>query len=112
MALEARETLVDQRLSWNKRQHELDFGIGIATGFATIGEIGFEHFSQYTVIGPVTNFAARLCSAAVNGQILISHKFLANTPKGMWQTEALGDLTFKGLERSASVYNVLKKTAA
>jgi adenylate cyclase len=42
----------------------LGFGVGIAQGFAMLGQIGFAERSGYTAIGTVCNLAARLCAAA------------------------------------------------
>src|SRR3989442_8702556 len=47
---------------WRRQGHELDFSVGIAKGYATIGAIGFEGRSDYAAIGSVTNLAARLCA--------------------------------------------------
>ena len=51
----------------------LDMAMGIATGEATTGTIGFEGRLDYAAIGPVTNMAARLCSKANANEILLSH---------------------------------------
>ena len=48
------------------------FGVGIARGYATLGQIGFAERIDYTAIGTVCNLAARLCAEAKDGQILIS----------------------------------------
>jgi class 3 adenylate cyclase/CheY-like chemotaxis protein len=106
MAIEARESLVEQRRLWQQRQYGIDFGMGLSAGFATIGAIGFERFSQYSVIGPVTNFAARMCSVATGGQILVSQRFLARVADLGFNFESLGEREVKGLDRSVSVYNV------
>ena len=45
---------------WPKRGYDLDFGAGIALGYATCGEVGFEGRSDYAAIGAVTNLASRL----------------------------------------------------
>ncbi len=45
---------------WRKRGYDLDFGAGIALGYATCGEVGFEERSDYAAIGAVTNLASRL----------------------------------------------------
>ncbi len=46
--------------------------VGIASGPAAAGYIGTERYVQYAVIGDTTNVAARICSAAGPGEILVS----------------------------------------
>ena len=43
---------------WRKRGYELDLGAGIALGYATCGEVGFEGRSDYAAIGAVTTRSA------------------------------------------------------
>src|SRR5881296_3524837 len=74
MALAMRERVRDLRVKWRKRGVDLDLGIGIAQGYATIGAIGFEGRLDYGAIGTVTNLAARLCGEAKPGQILIAQR--------------------------------------
>ncbi|KPL88114.1 adenylate/guanylate cyclase domain-containing protein [Herpetosiphon geysericola] len=47
-------------------------GIGIASGEVVVGNIGSAQMMNYTAIGPDMNLAARLCSAALPNQILVS----------------------------------------
>ena len=54
MALAMRERLKELTVKWRKLGYELDFGVGIAQGYATIGEIGFEGRWDYGAIGTVT----------------------------------------------------------
>jgi len=42
MALAMQEHFVPLRAAWKKRGYDLDLGIGIAQGYATLGAIGFE----------------------------------------------------------------------
>ncbi|MGH7473401.1 MAG: response regulator, partial [Candidatus Methylomirabilales bacterium] len=74
MALAMRDRVAELIVTWRKRGYELDFGVGIAQGYATIGAIGFEGRWDYGAIGTVTNLAARLCGEAKPGQILISKR--------------------------------------
>ena len=46
--------------------------VGIASGPAAAGYIGTDRYVQYAVIGDTTNVAARICSAAGPGEILVS----------------------------------------
>lgn len=107
MALETRSALERLRHSWNARHFDLDFGIGIADGIAAIGRIGFEQFSQYSVIGPVANLASRLCDIADRGQILVSEGFVERMKFGKCETETIEEMAFKGIQRKVGVRNIL-----
>ena len=61
MAVAMRDRVAELIVKWRKRGYDLDFGVGIAQGYATIGAIGFEGRWDYGAIGTVTNLAARLC---------------------------------------------------
>src|SRR3989304_1516665 len=74
MAVAMRERVAEMIVTWRQQGDELDFGIGIAQGYATIGAIGFEGRMDYGAIGTVTNLAAGLCGEARPGQILGSRR--------------------------------------
>src|SRR5213594_5277799 len=95
MALEMRERIAELTLKWRKLGYDLDFGIGIAQGYATIGAIGFEGRWDYGAIGTVTNLAARLCGEARPGQVLVSQRVLAAV-EDLVDVETVGDLGLKG----------------
>jgi len=106
MALAMRERVAELIGKWRKLGYELDLGIGIAQGYATIGAIGYEGRWDYGAIGSVTNLAARLCGEAKPGQILISKRVLA-TMEELLQVESAGELSLKGFNRPIPAYNVL-----
>jgi class 3 adenylate cyclase len=62
------------RARWAKLGYDLDLGIGIAQGFATLGAFGFEGRFDYSAIGGVVNLANRLCNKASAGEVLIDRK--------------------------------------
>jgi len=106
LAVAMRQAVDSLRHEWKTRGIHLGAGIGIATGYATIGAIGFEGRKDYAAIGPVTNLAARLCSEAQHGQILVSDRVLLLI-KDQVTTESLGELTFKGVQKPVAVSQVV-----
>jgi class 3 adenylate cyclase len=106
MAATMRDRIADLIENWRKFGYGLDFGIGIAQGFATIGAIGFEQRYDYTAIGSVMNLASRLCGEAKPGQILISQRVFARV-EPMASVETVGPLSLKGFSRDVPAYNVL-----
>ena len=105
MALAMQERFASLRAAWRKRGYDLDLGIGIAQGYATLGAIGFEGRWEYSCIGSVTNLAARLCSEAKGGQILTNRKTLSRIEDAV-QAESLGDVALKGIAHPESVFNI------
>ncbi len=110
MAAAMRERIAGLTETWRKRGFDLDFGIGIAQGYATIGAIGFEGRLDYGAIGTVTNLAARLCGEAKPGQILLSQR-VAGGVEGIATVEPVGELTLKGFQRPVKAYNVVRLEA-
>lgn len=106
MALEMRAQIVELRKSWLKRGYNLDIGIGLAAGYATLGNIGFEGRMDYGAIGNVTNLAARLCAEAKGGQVLIDQKTLSKIEDRV-QVESLDELHLKGFGRPVTAFNIL-----
>ena len=107
MALAMREQVTGLAQGWRKRGFDLDFGVGIAQGYATIGAIGFEGRLDYGAIGTVTNLAARLCGEAKPGQVLISRRMIG-TVEELVEAEPVGELALKGFSRPVSVFNVAR----
>jgi adenylate cyclase len=105
MAVAMREAASTLIAAWRERGRQLGFGVGIAQGYATLGQIGFSERSGYTAIGTVCNVAARLCGEAKDGQILLGQ--LVNVAlKGSVATEQVGALVLKGLTQPVVAYNV------
>jgi adenylate cyclase len=106
MAVEMRAAMAELTAKWRKRGHELDFGVGIALGYATLGRIGFDGRYDYGAVGSVMNLAARLCSEAKGGQIVISERVYSEIEE-LLNAESVGDLTLKGFMKPVAAYNVL-----
>jgi adenylate cyclase len=101
-----REEMAELTALWQKRGYELDFGAGIALGYATCGEVGFETRSDYAAIGAVTNLASRLADEATAGQILISQRLYADVEDDV-EVEPVGEFTLKGFQRPVAAFNVI-----
>ena len=110
MALAMRTRVSELIVSWRRKGYELELGIGIAQGYATIGAIGYEGRWDYGAIGTVTNLAARLCGEARPGQILVSKRLLAATAD-LFEVESVGELALKGLHHPVTAYNVIRARA-
>jgi class 3 adenylate cyclase/CheY-like chemotaxis protein len=107
MAAVMRERIAALTEAWRKRGFDLDFGVGIAQGYATIGAVGFEGRLDYGAIGTVTNLASRLCGEAKPGQILLSQR-VASGVEDMAEAETIGELTLKGFQRRVKAFNVVR----
>ena len=105
MAVEMREAMSELTATWHKRGHELDFSIGVALGYATIGRIGFEGRYDYGAVGSVLNLASRLCDAAEPGQIVVSQRVLAEVEE-LVEAQPLGGLELKGFGRPVEAFAV------
>ncbi len=91
-------------------QRPIHIGIGINTGELVAGYIGSTRTMSYSVIGDTVNTAARLCSAAKAGEIIISeatHRAL----EGSLKTKALDPIKVKGKAKALKVFKVLDMEA-
>jgi class 3 adenylate cyclase/CheY-like chemotaxis protein len=106
LAIEMRDKVEDLSQYWSRQGYTLGFGIGIAAGYATLGQIGFEHRREYSAIGGVPNLASRLCDEARPGQILIAQRALSTIERSV-KVSHVGDLNLKGFHRPIAAYDVL-----
>lgn len=105
MATAMRDRVADLAVGWQRRGFDLTLGVGIAQGYATLGAIGFEGRWDYGAIGTVTNLAARLCTEARPGQILVPRRVLAAV-EGLVESEPVGELTLRGFLKPVLTFNI------
>jgi adenylate cyclase len=105
MAVAMQDRVGELVTKWRKQGHDLDMGIGVAQGYATLGRVGFEGRFDYAAIGTVTNLAARLCDRAEGGQILISQRVFAATEDAV-NTEPFTEIELKGFPKPVGVFNL------
>ena len=106
MAVAMRERFEEVAGDWRKRGHSLEIGIGIATGYATLGRIGFEGRYDYGAIGNAIILAARLSGEARPGQILVAPRTLAATDSS-FATKSVGEVRLKGFSRPIEAHAVI-----
>jgi class 3 adenylate cyclase len=106
LALEIRAAFNRIREPWRKLGHPIGLGLGIASGYATLGLVGFQGRTDYTAIGGAVNLAARLCDKAVDGQILLSQRAYVDV-ESLVDAELLGTFELKGVRNQVETYSVL-----
>lgn len=105
-AVAMRDAMGELGAGWRRRGHELDFSVGIALGYATIGRIGFEGRYDYGAVGTVLNLASRLCDEARPGQIVVSRRVLAEIDD-LVEAEPVGALSLKGFGRPVEAFAIV-----
>ena len=110
MALAMQQQMAGLSSAWQRRGYQLQMGVGIAQGFATLGGIGFEGRIDYGAIGNVTNLSARLCGEAAGGEILVSQRvhgaLQADADELAARLAPAGELVLKGLQRPVPAWRV------
>ncbi len=107
MALEMRDRVKELRVAWSKQGYDLDLGVGLAAGYATLGTVGFEGRMDYGTVGNLPNLAARLCAEAKGGQILTDQKTMSKI-EDLFESESLAELQLKGISRPVVAHNIVK----
>ena len=106
MAIEMRDRVKELRSAWRKKGYDLDLGVGLATGYATLGTMGFEGRMDYGTVGNLPNLASRLCAEAKGGQILTDQKTMSRL-EDSFEAEPIDALTLKGIHRPVSAFNII-----
>lgn len=107
-AVEMIETLDDLRREEEPPWRDLDIGIGINTGEATVGNMGSDYLFDYTAIGDNVNLASRLegLNKFYRTHILISEETCRRAGDGI-EARELDLIGVKGRRGSVRVYQVL-----
>jgi adenylate cyclase len=89
--------IVDQRF---------ETGVGIATGWVTVGDIGSPSRSDYTVIGNQVNLAARLADQAEAHQILVTDRTMTAV-EHFAEGRLVDEITLEGISRPIKIYGIV-----
>jgi len=107
MAVAMRDRFAGLSADWRRRGHVLEIGIGIATGYATLGRIGFEGRYDYGAIGNAIILASRLSGEAAPGEILVAARTFAEAEAdAAIIAESAGDRSLKGFSRAIPTYAI------
>lgn len=105
MTREVRGVMTGTVTEWQRRGYNLDYGVGLSYGYATLGVVGFDGRFDYKPVGGVVNLAARLCGKAAGGEILMDHATYAATLDG-FPIRPVADLTLKGYAGATRAYSL------
>ncbi|HKY07044.1 MAG TPA: response regulator [Candidatus Binatia bacterium] len=111
MAIEMRDRVRELRTGWRKRGYDLDLGVGLCAGYATLGTMGFEDRKDYGTVGNLPNLASRLCAEAKGGQILTDQKTMSRL-EDAFEVEPVNELNLKGIHRPVAAFNIIAEKAA
>ncbi len=103
LAMRAAVVRLHERLP---KELQLQYGIGIHTGDAVIGNVGTEQQMNFTAIGDAVNLARRLQENATAGQILISDQTYACI-QAQAQARQLPPLQVKGRQARTQVWELV-----
>lgn len=106
LALAVRAAFEELREPWLKRGQAIGLGLGVASGYATLGLVGFQGRTDYTAIGAAVNIASRLCDKASDGQILITQRAYLDVETRI-QAQLLGAFDLKGVKNPLDVYSIV-----
>ena len=106
MAVSVRVRAVTLVSGWRARGFDLDVGIGVAEGFATLGRVGFEGRFDYRATGTVVELALGLGTRALGGQLLLSPRAHAGV-LGLVDVEAADPIELEGFPDAVCAFNVV-----
>lgn len=102
-----REPVRQLAVEWQKRGYDLGSGIGLTSGYATLGLVGFVDRFDYTADGNVVNLASRLCDQTQSDQIIVGQQDFAEIEDQV-EAEPLADLQLNDIDRPIRAFNVLR----
>ena len=107
MALDMQEALDELNLAYERQGlPPVEVRMGVSTGYATVGNLGSEGFTDYTAIGPTVNLAARIMNLAGGGEIYVSERTMLALPPGEFESEELGSFSLKGVSEKEKVSSI------
>ncbi len=99
--------LIQRKMAEYNQDHpvKLEFGIGINTGEAVVGNIGTAALRNYTAIGDAVNLAHRIEENAAGGSIVIGEQTY-ELVKLRFKSEPLGSINIRGRSGKVEAYRI------
>lgn len=110
-AIEAAQEIMVELSARIGNATETTVGVGVHVGEVIVGGVGSQERMDYTAIGSTVNLAARLCSAAKSGQILVSQAVVTEMG-GAFDVRQMAPLSLKGFADPISIYEVSVENGA
>src|SRR5207245_2499103 len=92
---------------WQHLGPDLGIGLGVASGYVTVGALGGDERLEYVAVGPAVNLASRLCDRADPGEILVDQRtagFAGNSAEFQFQQLESADL--KGFSHPVKIFKL------
>ncbi|MFM8468463.1 MAG: adenylate/guanylate cyclase domain-containing protein [Limisphaerales bacterium] len=102
----AQQLLVERAQLNRTSRYQIEIGIGLASGQVVAGNMGSADRSNYTVLGERVNLAARLCSVAQRGEIVIGPTTRTQLGDRI-AVEEMDPLQLKGFSDSIRAFKLL-----
>lgn len=109
LALELRTRATEVLTPWRRVGVELGLGIGVASGYVTVGAIRGATHLEYIAVGAAVTLASRLCQQAEPGQILVDQRTVAlvGDHASGHRLEQLRTAELKGFARPVTIFELL-----
>ena len=108
MALEMQDHVENLEGRWTSTYGaSFRIGIGITTGWVTVGNIGSSARTDYTVLGNEVNLASRLADQAEAGEILVTERTMIKAPSEI-TGDVVDEVTLKGVSRPIKIYSLAR----
>jgi adenylate cyclase len=106
-AIAMQKAVLRLREQWRQRHGiDIQIHIGLNTGKVAAGNIGSQNLIQYATIGDTTNVTSRICSAAQEGEIMISQSTLDQLNDPNVAIEKMPPVWVKGKDHPLQLYRV------
>jgi len=109
MALKMQARGAEVLSKWTRMGLQIGLGIGVSSGYVTVGMIDSSARLEFVAVGSAVNLASRLCDHARNGQVLIDQRSVAlagESEQGASRFVQVDSAEFKGFNRKISIFSV------